>query len=83
MTNELTHGETERRQADDECTKKHHKHKVTMVCYHGLLKNKSMIRLKQALRGSIILYPSVDTKSKSDVFFRHFLFFAGEYIKIT
>ena len=48
MTNELTHGEAERRQADDECTKKHHKHKVTMVCYHGLLKNKSMIRLKQA-----------------------------------
>ena len=44
MTNELTHGEAERRQADDECTKK----QVTMVCYHGLLKNKSMIRLKQA-----------------------------------
>ena len=25
-TNELTHEEAERRQADDECTKKHHKH---------------------------------------------------------
>ena len=32
ITNELTPGEAERRQADDECTKKHHKHKVTMVC---------------------------------------------------
>ena len=32
FTNELTHGEAERRQADDEYTKKHHKHKVTMVC---------------------------------------------------
>ena len=32
ITNELTHGEAERRQADDEYTKKHHKHKVTMVC---------------------------------------------------
>ena len=32
FTNELTHGEAERRQADDECTKKHHKHKVTIVC---------------------------------------------------
>ena len=32
ITNELTHGEAERRQAENECTKKHHKHKVTMVC---------------------------------------------------
>ena len=33
ITNELTHGEAERRhEADDECTKKHHKHEVTMVC---------------------------------------------------
>ena len=32
MTNELTHGEAERRQADDECTRKDHKRKVTMVC---------------------------------------------------
>ena len=42
--NELTHAEAERRKADDECTKKHHKHKVTMAC----LKNKSMVRLKKA-----------------------------------
>ena len=28
MTNELTHGEAERRQADHECTKKHHKHQT-------------------------------------------------------
>ena len=32
ITNELTHREAERRQADDECTKKHHIHKVTIVC---------------------------------------------------
>ena len=33
ITNELTNGEAERRQADDKCTKKHHKHKVTMACW--------------------------------------------------
>ena len=32
ITNEFTHGEAERRQADNECTKKHKQHKVTMVC---------------------------------------------------
>ena len=32
ITNELTHGEAGRRKADGECTKKHHKHKVTMAC---------------------------------------------------
>ena len=32
ITSELTHGEAERRQTGDECTKKHHKHKVTMAC---------------------------------------------------
>ena len=32
ITNELTHGEVERQQADNECMKKHHKLKVTMVC---------------------------------------------------
>ena len=33
ITNKLTHGEAERRQADDGCTNKHlHEHKVTMVC---------------------------------------------------
>ena len=32
VTDELTHREAERREADDECTKKHHKYKVIMVC---------------------------------------------------
>ena len=32
ITNELIHGEAERRQADAECTKKHYKNKVAMVC---------------------------------------------------
>ena len=32
ITNELTHGEAERRQADDECMKKRHKRRVTMAC---------------------------------------------------
>ena len=32
IPNELTNGEAERRQADNKCMKKHHKHKVTMVC---------------------------------------------------
>ena len=32
ITDELTHGEAKRRKTDDECTKEHHKHKVTMIC---------------------------------------------------
>ena len=32
IANDLTNGEAERRQTDDECTKKHHKDKVTMLC---------------------------------------------------
>ena len=32
ITNEVTHGEAERRQAGDDWLKKDHKHKVTMVC---------------------------------------------------
>ena len=43
ITNELTHGEVERRQAGDECTKI-----IINISYYALLKNKSMIRLKQA-----------------------------------
>ena len=44
ITNELTNGEVERRQAGDECTKII----INIIRYYALLKNKSMIRLKQA-----------------------------------
>ena len=33
ITDELTHGGAERRQAVDECTKKYHKHEANMVCW--------------------------------------------------
>ena len=40
ITNELTNGEAERRQTDDECTKKHHNKAKTSVTY-GKLRDKT------------------------------------------